>query len=105
MLDAGQKVAIDTDLQIVEDVLGDFEDQNRLHPEDAESIEEIIPDLERAQMLATENDDSMLETRMRKVLNKFANIDGRRISSTGQQKELENVLWAKEIIETAREEM
>ena len=104
MLDAGQKLAIETDLEMAEDVLGDFEDQSRLHPEDAESIEEIIPNLERVQMLATGN-DSLLKTRMSKILNKFANIDGRRISSTGQQKELKNVLWAKEIIETAREEI
>lgn len=109
MLSKDQRNSIKSDLSIAEEVLEELENKGsqfgRLQAEDAKKLERIEPDVERAQMLAMENEESMLERRMEKVLGIFENIDGRKMRATSQEREIEDVSWAKEIIETAKEEI
>lgn len=105
----GTKQSIKTDLQIIEEVFQKLSNKGsqfgRLEPKDAKKLEEQIPELERAEGLAIEMEENMLERRMNKILGIIENIDGRKMRATSQEREIQDVNWALEIVQTAQKEI
>lgn len=96
-----------TDLNIAEDVLSGLEDKaekfGRLMPEHVEKLDQIKPDLERAKAVAIEAENDHLKRRVAGALDNIDFLTGDKMKSSTQEKEKQNLKWAKERIVEAQE--